>query len=147
MFSARLLALCLAATCLCSYAAEDPAAAAAADIDKANQDWAVAMVHGDAATAAAAYMTDAVFCDTAGNCTRGRDAIEKLTQARLQEHGLPRSAAAHSERRVAADGFVYEWGEASLVTSYGKTDTKHFLTVWQRQDNGHWLIYRNLVLP
>lgn len=120
---------------------------AAADIDKANHDWSTAMVQGDARLAADAYAPDAVFCDIKGLCTPGHDAIEKMTAERLAKGGRTKSADAHSTGRIEDGGLIYEWGEAKIVDAQGQARGGRFLTVWQRQPDGHWKILRNLVLP
>ena len=118
---------------------------AGADIDQANRDWAKAVVQGDPQLEADAYSADAVFCDAKGSCTKGHDAIEALMADRLRT-GRARSAEAHSTRRVVDDGFVYEWGEARLVTADGEQRNGRYFTVWKR-DGSRWKIVRNLVLP
>lgn len=121
-------------------------AAARADIAKANADWSTAMVKGDAVTAVAAYAPDAVFCTAGGTCITGHDAILAMTQQRFSEKGLPKSATAHSTGMVEDRGYIYEWGQAQFTPASGKTVGGGYLTVWQRQPDGHWLILRNLVL-
>lgn len=116
-----------------------------ADIDKGNRDWSIGMTHADPGLVADAYAADAVFCDAKGACTTGHDAIEKRMAERLKS-GAARSAEAHSIRRIAEDGFVYEWGEASLVDAAGHAGHAHYFTVWV-QTGGRWRIFRNLVLP
>ena len=118
---------------------------AGADIDKANRDWSAGMTQANPARIAAAYAADAVFCDAEGACTTGHDAIEKLMAGRFG-HGPARSAEAHSTRRIADGGFVYEWGEAAVVDSAGEAVHGRFFTVWEQTRDG-WQIFRNLVLP
>ena len=125
----------------------DIPADAAKDIDGGNRDWGTAMVRGDAKLAADAYAPDAVFCDTQGVCTTGHDAIEAMTAARIARNGAMKSAEAHSLRRIEDRGLIYEWGEATRVSPQGKASGGRYFTVWQRQPDGRWKIYRNLVLP
>ncbi len=125
----------------------DIPADAAKDIDAANRDWGVAMVRGDAKLAADAYAPDGVFCDTQGVCTTGHDAIEAMIAARIAKSGAMKDAEAHTLMRIQDHGLVYEWGEATLVSADGKTGGGRYFTVWQRQQDGHWKIFRNLVLP
>jgi uncharacterized protein (TIGR02246 family) len=126
--------------------AEVPAGAAK-DIDGVNRDWGIAMVRGDAKLVADAYASDAVFCDAKGVCTTGHDAIESMTAARIAKGGPAKSAEAHTLRRVEDQGWVYEWGKATLVTAQAETRSARYFTVWRRQPDGHWKIFRNLVLP
>ncbi|HEY1772101.1 MAG TPA: nuclear transport factor 2 family protein [Gammaproteobacteria bacterium] len=120
---------------------------AAKDIDAGNRDWGVAMVRGDAKLAADAYAPDGVFCDAKGVCTTGHDAIEAMTAARIAKTGALKSAEAHTLRRIEDQGLVYEWGEATLVNAQGKSGGGGYFTIWRRQPDGHWKIFRNLVLP
>ena len=132
---------------LAQTARADVPADAAKDIDGANRDWGVAMVRGDAKLVADAYAPDGVFCDSKGACTTGHDAIESKAAAQIAKGGTAKSAEAHTLRRIEDQGFVYEWGEATFVTAGGKTGGGRYFTVWQRQPDGHWKIFRNLVLP
>lgn len=141
-----LLASSLVFGIACSAQAGVPSGAAA-DIDKGNRDWSIAMVQGDAHLAADAYAPDAVFCDIKGFCTQGHDAIEKMTAERLAKGGTAKSADAHSTRRIGDGGLIYEWGEAKIVGAQGLVRGGRYFTVWQRQPDGHWKIIRNLVLP
>jgi uncharacterized protein (TIGR02246 family) len=122
-------------------------AGARADIAKVNADWSTAMMKGDAAAVAAAYAKGAVFCDATGQCITGHDAILGMTAQRFKERGLPKRAAAHTTAMVEDRGYVYEWGKAELVSASGEAAGGGYLTVWQQQPDGHWLIVRNLVLP
>jgi len=121
-------------------------AGARADIRKINTDWGVAMVKGDVSTVAAAYAPDAVFCGVDGKCITGHEAILAMTKRRFSEHGLPKSAVAHTTGMVEDRGYIYEWGQAEIISASGKTSGGGYLTVWKQQPDGHWLIVRNLVL-
>jgi ketosteroid isomerase-like protein len=139
-----LLILCLG---LARTAHADVPADAAADIDRVNRDWSIAVVQGDVGREADAYAANAVFCDAQGVCTAGHDRIQQMMAQRLAKGGKPTSAEAHSLRRIEDQGWVYEWGEAKLVTAQGEVHRGRYFTVWQRQGDGHWKIFRNLVLP
>jgi len=43
--------------------------------------------------------------------------------------------------------FVYEWGQAEATFGDGKTLVEKYLTAWQRQPDGSWKIFRNMVIP
>lgn len=120
---------------------------AAADIAKANADWGTAMEKGDAITAAAAYAADAVFCTNDGKCYTGHQAILDMTKEALAARGPAIHAEAHSTRTVEDHGYIYEWGWAKIVTGAGKTVAGGYFTVWCKQPDGHWMIFRNLVMP
>lgn len=139
--------LCCAALMALSTARAAVPPGAAADIEKANRDWGTAMVQGDAATVAAAYGPDAVFCTRDGKCYTGHDAILAMTQAALAKSGPMKSAAAHTTQRVEDHGYVYEWGQATETTTKGEVRAGGYFTIWKRQPDGHWRIFRNIVLP
>jgi ketosteroid isomerase-like protein len=44
-------------------------------------------------------------------------------------------------------GFVYEWGEAEATFGGGKKLVERYLTAWQKQPDGTWKIFRNMVIP
>ena len=142
----RMLLFCTALLCLTSAQAEVPAQAAT-DIEKVNRDWGTAMVKGDADTVAAAYAPDAVFCKRDGTCFSGHPAILDMTKAALAKGGPMKSAEAHTTRRVEDHGYIYEWGRAQMVTGAGKTVAGGYFTIWVKQPDGHWKIFRNIVLP
>lgn len=120
---------------------------AAADIAKANADWSAAMEKGDAVSAAAAYAPDAVFCTHDGKCYSGHQAILDMTRKALAARGAAKHAEAHTTRTVEDHGYIYEWGRAAIVTGAGKTVADGYFTVWCKQPDGHWMIFRNLVMP
>jgi len=142
----RALLFCSALACLTAAHAEVPPQAAA-EITQVNQDWGTAMVKGDAATVAAAYAPDAVFCTRDGKCFSGYPAILDLTRAALAKNGPMKSAEAHTTQRVEDHGYIYEWGQATETTAKGEIRAGGYFTIWKRQPDGHWKIFRNIVLP
>jgi ketosteroid isomerase-like protein len=44
-------------------------------------------------------------------------------------------------------GFVYEWGVAEATFGGGKKLVERYLTAWQKQPDGTWKIFRNMVIP
>lgn len=117
------------------------------EIEKINEDWGPAMQKGDADTVAAAYGPDAVFCTSSGKCYSGFDAIAAMTKAALAAHGPAKSAAAHTTRMVEDRGYIYEWGRAKIVNAQGLANGGSYFTIWKQQPDGHWRIFRNIVLP
>ncbi len=142
----RALFLCAAMACVTAAQAAVPPQAAT-DIDAANRDWGTAMVKGDAATIVAAYGPDAVFCKQDGTCYTGYAAILDMTKAALAKNGPMKRAEAHTTRQVEDHGFIYEWGQARMVSGAGKTVAGSYFTIWKQQTDGHWKIFRNIVLP
>lgn len=144
--SSRMLLLCATLACTTAAQASVPPQAAA-EIDKINRDWGTAIVKGDAETIAAAYGPDAVFCTRDGKCFSGYDAILALTKAALAKTGPMTSAAAHTSHREEDHGYIYEWGQATETTAKGEIRAGGYFTIWKQQPDGHWKIFRNIVLP
>lgn len=139
--------LCISTlTCIPAAWAAVPADAAA-EIEKTNADWGPAMQKGDTDTIVAAYAPDAVFCTGDGRCYSGFNNIAAMTRARLAAHRLAKRATAHTTQMLEDRGFIYEWGQAEIVGATGATTGGSYFTIWQKQPDGHWKIFRNIVLP
>jgi uncharacterized protein (TIGR02246 family) len=117
------------------------------EIEKFNADWGPAMQKGDADGVMAPYAPDAVFCTGDGKCYTGFDAIAAMTKTRFAAHGPAKSAVAHTTQMVEDRGFIYEWGQAKIVNAKGEVNGGSYFTIWRKQPDGHWKIFRNLVLP
>ena len=122
-------------------------AAARRDIDAGNQAWIEALKTGNAALVAATYEEDGVECAPSGECEKGRAAYEQKTKARLEKLGRAQSAEVHTAGSVRQGDFIYEWGSARAEFPGGKKIDGRYLTVWHRQADGHWKIFRNLPIP
>ncbi len=108
------------------------------------------MTKSDAATIAEPYVADAVFVSPDGTATRGRAAIEQLYRDRFAKSGPALQTKIVSEELMLDGDFAYERGRGSItrrVREERVTDWARFLTVWQRQPDGAWKIFRNIVLP
>ncbi len=123
----------------------DPAARK--DIDAGNQAWVAGMKNGRPAPIAATYAENAVDCTAAGECLKGRAAIEDYLRVRIAKSGRVASATATSLGSVQQGDFVYEWGRSEVSFAGGKRITHRYLTVWQRQPGGVWKIFRNMPIP
>jgi|HubBroStandDraft_5_1064220.scaffolds.fasta_scaffold384644_2 uncharacterized protein (TIGR02246 family) len=141
-------ALLFVSACACVHAAWAAVPAdAETGIGRINADWGPAMQNGDADTILAAYAPDAVFCSGDGRCYSGLENIAAMTRARLAAHGPAKHATAHTTQMVQDHGFIYEWGQAEIVSAEGKTSGGGYFTIWRKQRDGHWKIFRNIVLP
>ena len=116
-------------------------------IHDGNQAWVSGMKSGDAAKIAATYAANAVDCGPTGECSKGRAAIEAAMKTRMEKMGRAASASVMSLGSVERGNFVYEWGSASAVFADGKKIEGPYLTVWQKQKDGSWKIFRNMALP
>lgn len=120
---------------------------ARAGIDAGNQAWIDGVKNGDVAPIIATYAEDAVDCGPTGECIRGRSEIEKHMKTQLTSSGRARSATVKTWGSTQHGSFVYEWGQAEATFDGGKRLVEKYLTVWQRQTDGSWKIFRNLVMP
>ena len=134
-----------ASACFAQTKAIDPGARK--DIDAGNQAWVDGMKSGDIAAVAASFAEDALSCGPSGECEKGRAAIEASLKARVAKMGRAVSATVTSEGSVQQGDFVYEWGESWATYPGGGKRGGHYLTVWERERDGKWRIYRNLGLP
>ena len=129
-------------------AGADPRLLAA--LKKADSDFEIAITKSDTATIAEPYTADAVFVSPDGTATRGRAAIEQLYRDRFAKSGPALETKIVSEELMLDGDLAYERGRGSitrLVEGKRVTDWARFLTVWQRQPDGTWRIFRNVVLP
>ena len=117
------------------------------EIDAGNQAWVDGMKQGNAAPIAATYTEDAVDCGPTGDCVRGRAAIEQHIKDQLGKLGRAQSAFVTSIGSVEQGNFVYEWGRAEAAFANGTKVVDRYLTVWQKQPNSSWKIFRNMVIP
>jgi ketosteroid isomerase-like protein len=116
-------------------------------IHAGNQAWVDGVKAGDIQRIISTYAEDAVDCGPSGECIRGRLGIEGKMTTQLASLGRARSAAVKSWGSTEQGSFVYEWGQAEATFGGGKRLTERYLTAWQRQPDGAWKIFRNLVIP
>lgn len=130
-----------------AFAQQRASDAALRYIHEGNQAWVNGMKSGDAAKIAATYAADALDCGATGECVKGRAAIERAMQQRVAKIGRADSASVMSLGSVQRGNFVYEWGSATAAFANGKKIEGSYLTVWQKQKDGSWKIFRNMALP
>ncbi len=125
--------------------AVDPAARKG--IDAGNQAWIDGVKAGEAAPIAATYADNALDCGPTGECIRGRAAIEEHIKGMFARRGRAQEAKVSSVGSVQQGDFVYEWGQAEASFANGNSLVDRYLTVWQREADGSWKIFRNMVIP
>jgi ketosteroid isomerase-like protein len=116
-------------------------------IDAGNQQWVDAMKQGNVALLVPGNTEDAVDCSPEGDCIRGRSALEAHMTEEMTKRGKADSASVISVGSVQRGRYVYEWGEATAHFPNGKRIMDQYLTVWQKQPDGGWKLFRNLVIP
>jgi len=126
-------------------------ASARSDIDAANAAWLPGLRNRDAQAIVAAYSDSGVFVAPNGTVTQGREAIARMYAARFPRLRTIRTGAVvEGGTTVLGPTRIAEWGQAWLEQSpeaSGGTPVRSggtFLTVWQRESDGHWRIVRNL---
>jgi ketosteroid isomerase-like protein len=141
----------VAAGCLFSVAtlsmAQTPDVSARAGVDAGNRAWIDGVKTGDVKRIIATYTEDAVDCGPTGECLRGRVQIERQMTTQLASLGRARSAAVKTWGSTEQGSFVYEWGQAEATFGSGKKLVEKYLTAWQKQPDGTWKIFRNMVIP
>lgn len=121
------------------------------EIEAANAAWLTGLQRRDAAAIAAAYADSGLFVAANGTVTRGRAAVALMYSSRLLRLGPVRDGG------VVQDGLtvlgptrIAEWGHGWLEVGPGPDGAPParsggtYLTVWQREADGHWRIVRNL---
>jgi len=120
--------------------------AAAPFIDKANVEWARAIVSGDAEVLSAPYDAEGIFIGPDGSTVRGKAAVRDMYAERRSDVQVLK-AVIRSEGRVAPDpDDVYEWGTATMTVKRAgttKSASGRYLTVWHRAGD-RWVITRNI---
>ncbi len=126
-------------------------ASAKAEIEAANEAWLPGLRRHDAASIVAAYADSGLFVTTDGRVIRGRAAIAQLYEARFPQLKEIRDGGVVQEGLAAVTPtLIYEWGRAWMEMAPAHADAAptrgggRYLTVWQRERDGHWRIARNL---
>lgn len=141
------LAILLLLAPLCYAQSQSVSPAARKSINAGNQAWVDAMKTGDVSEVAATYTDDAVDCGPTGDCEKGRAVYEQKMKERIAKLGRASSASVSSAGSVQQGDFVYEWGSAKAEFANGRKINGRYLTVWQRQPDDTWKIFRNLSIP
>ncbi len=128
---------------VCGCAATLPANLRA-DVAAGNDDWIVGLKEGDAPRIARSYAPDAVFCGATGDCIKGAEAVTALYETALRRAGRAAQAAVRSDALRVDGDLAYESGRARVRMAGGRTVEGRYSTVWKRQPDGHWKIFRNL---
>ncbi len=128
-------------------------AGARPEISAANRAWVSGLRQRNAEMIAAAYADSGLFIAPDGAVTRGRAAIKRMYAVRFPQLRVIRDGAVIQAGLVVVDaGSLYEWGNAWLEQEAPKSgglpvrSGGPYLTVWQRQADGHWRIVRNIVI-
>ena len=126
-------------------------ASARPEIDAANAAWLPGLQHRDADAIAAAYADSGLFVAGDGTVTRGRVAVARMYAERFPRlRPIRAGAVVQDGLTVLGPTRIAEWGHAWLELAperRGDPPERRggtYLTVWQREADGHWRILRNL---
>ena len=126
-------------------------ASARPEIDAANAAWLPGLQHRDAAAIAAAYADSGLFIAGDGTVIRGRDAVAHMYAARFPRlRPIRAGGIVQDGLTVLGASRIAEWGHGWLEMEAERAGAPpvrsggSYLTVWERQSDGHWRIVRNL---
>ena len=133
---------CLAASCQRTLPAN-----LKKDIDAGNQAWVDGLKAGDANRIGFIYSQDSVNCNAAGECVKGPMAVAAQYKEVIARFGRATSGFVRSETLHVDQDLAYESGYAEAHFLNGAVRKGRFSTVWKREGDGHWKIFRNISLP
>jgi uncharacterized protein (TIGR02246 family) len=128
-------------------------ASARHEIDAANAAWLPGLRQRDAKAIAAPYADSGLFIAGDGTVTRGRVAVERMYEARFPRlRPIRAGGIVQDGLAVLTPTRIAEWGhgwidmEAEREGAPPVRSGGSYLTIWERQADGHWRIVRNLAL-
>ena len=126
-------------------------ASARPTIDAANAAWLPGLRQHDAKAIASPYADSGLFIAGDGTITRGRDAVARMYEARFPKlRPIRAGGIVQDGLTVLAPTRIAEWGHGWLELETEREGAPpvrsggNYLTVWERQADGHWRIVRNL---
>lgn len=118
-------------------------------IDQGNAEYTAACAKRDATAFAAIFAPDGARLEHGGQLIEGRSAIEKATASAWANLTGALVVTTDTADVWLIDNLAYESGAYTFTfsaTSAGeaKRISGHYLTVWKKQPDGRWRIYRDL---
>jgi len=121
------------------------------EIEAANAAWLPGLKQHDAKSIAAPYADSGLFIAGNGTVTRGRDAVTRMYEARFPKlRPIRAGGIVQDGLAVIAATRIAEWGHGWLEMDAERAGAPPvrsgggYVTVWERQADGHWRIVRNM---
>ena len=126
-------------------------ASARPEIEAANAAWLPGLRQHDAKSIAEPYADSGLFIAGNGTVTRGRDAVARMYEARFPKLRPIRGGGIEQDGlTVLAPTRIIEWGRGWLEMEPERAGAPpvrgggSYVTIWERQADGHWQIVRNM---